>query len=76
MLPSALPVGCAEYRNGDLSLPAVAKNGLRGFHLGRCGEAFDGARHEARSAVKAVTYHNLEIRRGEGGYEVDIVFDV
>ena len=41
-----------------------------------CGEVFDGARHEARSAVKAVTYHNLEIRRGEGGFEVDIVFDV
>lgn len=26
--------------------------------------------------IKAVTYHNLEIRRGTRGYEVTIVFDV
>jgi SHS2 domain-containing protein len=27
-------------------------------------------------AIKAVTYHNLSIRRTAGGYEVEIVFDV
>jgi SHS2 domain-containing protein len=27
-------------------------------------------------AIKAVTYHNLAIRQTDGGYEVDIVFDV
>jgi len=29
-----------------------------------------------RKAIKAVTFHNLAIRRGENGYEVEIVFDV
>ena len=29
-----------------------------------------------RKAFKAVTYHNLKIRRGKEGYQVDIVFDV
>jgi SHS2 domain-containing protein len=27
-------------------------------------------------AIKAVTYHNLQIRRSERGCEVEIVFDV
>jgi SHS2 domain-containing protein len=27
-------------------------------------------------SIKAVTYHNLQIRHTEAGYEVDIVFDV
>jgi len=27
-------------------------------------------------AIKAVTYHNLQIRQTERGYEVEIVFDV
>ncbi len=29
-----------------------------------------------RKAIKAVTFHNLAIRRNEHGYEVEIVFDV
>jgi SHS2 domain-containing protein len=27
-------------------------------------------------SIKAVTYHNLEIRQSESGFEVEIVFDV
>ena len=40
------------------------------------GEDLDPRRHELRHAVKAVTYHDLAIKRVAGGYEVHIVFDV
>lgn len=30
----------------------------------------------ATKTIKAVTYHNLQIRQTDGGYEVEIVFDV
>ncbi len=40
------------------------------------GEPLDQARHELRSAVKAVTYHDLTIRETGVGYEVRIVLDV
>ena len=40
------------------------------------GEAFNPERHEVRNVVKAVTYHDLEVRRTPGGYEVTIIFDL
>lgn len=40
------------------------------------GERLDPARHEVRTLVKAVTYHNLAIERSARGFEVTIVFDV
>jgi SHS2 domain-containing protein len=44
---------------------------------GRLQVAMSGAPLEALTkAIKAVTYHNLHIRRTARGYEVEIVFDV
>ncbi len=40
------------------------------------GDDFDAAHHEVRLVVKAVTYHNLEIKRAGDGYEVSVVFDI
>ncbi|MHC5034645.1 MAG: archease [Planctomycetota bacterium] len=40
------------------------------------GEDFDPERHHLSCAVKAVTYHDLKIRRTNGACEVSIVFDV
>lgn len=40
------------------------------------GERFDPSRHEERTAVKAVTYHLMEVRRGEGGAVVQAVVDI
>lgn len=40
------------------------------------GETFDPARHAARTEVKAATFHEIEVRRTEGGLEVDVVFDL
>jgi len=40
------------------------------------GEEFDSARHEQRQAVKAVTYHMMEIKEEDDRHVVKFVLDV
>ncbi len=40
------------------------------------GEPFDAGRHPVRTLVKAVTYHQLAIVHGEGGWRTMVVFDI
>ena len=40
------------------------------------GEELSSARHEFRSMIKAVTWHNLKVEKTPAGYQVSIVFDV
>jgi len=40
------------------------------------GEQFDPERHDARTEVKAVTYHMMEIKRGKGRCSVQAVVDI
>jgi SHS2 domain-containing protein len=40
------------------------------------GEPFDPDRHAVEQAVKAVTYHDLHIRREEGMYRARLIIDV
>ena len=40
------------------------------------GETFDPARHEKKLAIKAVTFHDIEITRGDAGLSVAITCDV
>jgi len=40
------------------------------------GEYFFSEKHEILTPVKAITYHNLEIRETEKGFEVEIILDI
>jgi len=40
------------------------------------GEDFDSDKHEVRNVIKAVTWHDLEVRETDRGIEAVIVFDV
>ena len=40
------------------------------------GELLDAARHQLKGAIKAVTYHELEIEETTEGWEAQIIFDV
>jgi SHS2 domain-containing protein len=40
------------------------------------GEKQDPKRHQVRAQVKAATYHGLELRRGDDGWEAAVVLDV
>ncbi len=39
------------------------------------GEPFDAKRHEWRTGIKAVTYHDIHVREVEGEWGVTIIFD-
>ena len=40
------------------------------------GEKFDKARHKARTYIKAVTYHQLEVKQTAKGWEATVYLDV
>ncbi|MFZ5452750.1 MAG: archease [Thermodesulfobacteriota bacterium] len=40
------------------------------------GETYDPQRHEAKTAVKAATYHHLEIVKRNGGWQATVILDL
>jgi SHS2 domain-containing protein len=40
------------------------------------GEEFDPGRHPRGLLVKAATYHNLDIRKTDGLWEAEVIFDI
>ena len=40
------------------------------------GEEFDKARHSIKTEVKAVTYHQLEIKEHGGRWQAQVIFDI
>ena len=40
------------------------------------GERYDSSRHDIAAAVKAATYHNLQISEGRLGWEATVILDV
>lgn len=40
------------------------------------GEPYDPVRHSIKTEIKAVTFHNLSIKKAKGGYTAEVVFDV
>jgi len=40
------------------------------------GESFDGARHKKGLLVKAATYHRLRIGKEDGGWAIQVIFDI
>jgi len=52
-------------------------------HLGRTslravarGEAFDPSRHKFKMEIKAVTYHQVEVKKKDGKWEARVIFDI
>jgi SHS2 domain-containing protein len=54
----------------------VGPAGAGGFRAELRGEAYDPARHTTRAAVKAVTYHALDVSQSNGGWAVRVTFDL
>lgn len=40
------------------------------------GEIFDSSRHRFNTEIKAVTYHQVEVKRTDKGWEGRVIFDV
>jgi SHS2 domain-containing protein len=40
------------------------------------GETFDPSRHKLKAEVKAVTYHQVEVKEKDGRWEARVIFDI
>jgi len=60
-----LPGGCAFERLTTTELRATVS-----------GEPFDPARHASGTEIKGVTYHQLEVRQQDGGWQARVILDV
>lgn len=39
-------------------------------------DAFDPTRHSIKNEIKAVTYHQINVRQGAKGWEAQVIFDI
>ena len=61
------------FAPAEVEIQEFAETRIRGTLRG---EPLDREKHETRTAIKAVTYHDLKFERTDRGYEVRIVCDV
>jgi len=54
-------------------IKSIQQNQLR---ANAWGETMDPARHEIKSGIKAVTYHQLYVKEIEGRWEAQIILDI
>jgi SHS2 domain-containing protein len=57
----------------DFALIEINKGSVRGVARG---EEFDEGRHAIKTSIKAVTYHQLEIKEKDGRWQARVIFDI
>jgi SHS2 domain-containing protein len=57
----------------EIRIIQISKKGLEAEALG---EAFDEQKHEICKEIKAVTYHQAEVRQTPAGWTARVIFDV
>jgi SHS2 domain-containing protein len=57
----------------EFKVESVGEKGLRARVKG---EAFQEGVHVIKTGVKAVTYHQIEVRKGREGWRAQIIFDL
>jgi SHS2 domain-containing protein len=57
----------------DFRLTEIDEGKIRGLARG---EEFDEGRHPIKTEVKAVTYHQLEIKEKDGRWQAQVIFDI
>ena len=72
---SALLVACTArgFVASELAVDAIDTRTVRATAKG---ERLDPARHDVRAEIKAVTYHELDVRPVPGGWQARVIFDV
>jgi SHS2 domain-containing protein len=61
------------YLFKEFSFSLLEPTSLKAFARG---ETFDPSRHRFKTEIKAVTYHQVEVKEKDGGWEGRVVFDV
>jgi len=57
----------------DFALTEINEKNVKGVAMG---EAFDEGRHPIKTGIKAVTYHQLEIKEQDGRWQAQVIFDI
>lgn len=57
----------------EFEVESVGENGLKAIARG---EPFREGAHEIKTEVKAVTYHQIEVRQEKGRWRAQIIFDL
>ncbi len=57
----------------EFRVESVSENGLKGIVKG---EPFQEGVHAIKTEVKAVTYHQIEVRQENGGWKAQIILDL
>lgn len=65
-----------EFKVDSISEKATDREKLICIKARAYGEEFDRQRHEPRTVVKAVTYHQMRIDKVDNEWIIDVVFDI
>ena len=57
----------------DFALTEIDEGSVKGVATG---EEFDENRHDIKTSIKAVTYHQLEIKEQDGLWQAQVIFDI
>ncbi len=57
----------------DFKLAEIDEGNARGMAMG---EEFHEGRHTIKTSIKAVTYHQLEIKEEDGCWQAQVIFDI
>jgi SHS2 domain-containing protein len=57
----------------DFALAEIGEGKVKGMARG---EEFDEGRHPIKTSIKAVTYHQLEIKEEDGHWHAQVIFDI
>ncbi len=63
----------AGFLGREFHVTSLTDRDLRGSARG---ERFDPERHPEKTAIKAATYHHLEIVRRDGGWQATVILDL
>jgi SHS2 domain-containing protein len=57
----------------DFALTEIDEKNVKGVAMG---EEFHEGRHCIKAAIKAVTYHQLEVQEQDGRWQAQVIFDI
>jgi SHS2 domain-containing protein len=57
----------------DFALAEIEEGKVKGVAMG---EEFREGRHPIKTSIKAVTYHQLEIKEKDGRWQAQVIFDI
>lgn len=57
----------------DFAITEIDEGSVKGMAMG---EEFDEDRHDIKTSIKAVTYHQVEIQEQDGCWQAQVIFDI